>query len=141
MGQNHGSTPAENTGALCDVSPGCDLWKTNATTAYVSLTKDDAGKRSAVKVACCAWRGVDGEGRSSYLASHLPDYDTRIVSTRKVHSRHRDYPGHRQEYSTQVFASPRTGRHAPSATEPSIQAGSVQRAGQAVDQRGSLLQL
>ena len=61
------------------------------------------------------------------------EYDTRIVSTRKVHSRHRDYPGHRQEYGAQVFASPRTGRHAPSATEPSLQTGSVQRAGQAVD--------
>src|SRR6266567_9038007 len=69
------------------------------------------------------------------------EYDTRIVSAREVHSRHRDDPGHRQEYGAQVFASPRAGRHAPSATEPSIQTGSVQRAGQAVDQRGSLLQL
>src|SRR5713226_1138397 len=104
MGQNHGSTQAENTGALCDVSPGCDLWKANATTAYVSLTKDDAGKRSAVKVACCVWRGVDGEGRSSYLASHLPDYDTRISDSREVYSTDGSGLGPGAQYGAQIFA-------------------------------------
>src|SRR5712692_4136566 len=58
MGQNHGGTKTENTGALRHLPPRGDLWKTNATSTNVSDTKDDAGKRSAVKVACCVLRGA-----------------------------------------------------------------------------------
>src|SRR5258706_601854 len=62
MGQNHGGTKTKNTGALRYLPPRRDLWKTNATSTNVSDTKDDAGKRSAVKVACCVWRGTVREG-------------------------------------------------------------------------------
>src|SRR5260370_11108414 len=58
MGQNHGGKKRENTGALRQLAPRRDLWKTDATRTNVSNTKDDAGKRSAVKVACCVWRGA-----------------------------------------------------------------------------------
>src|SRR6266700_2814190 len=58
MGQNYGGKKTENTGALRHLPPRCDLWKTDATSTNVSDTKDDAGKRSAVKVACCVWRGA-----------------------------------------------------------------------------------
>src|SRR5258708_13410923 len=66
---------------------------------------------------------------------------SRIVNTREVHSRHRHDAGDSQEYGAQVLAPSRTGRDASSATQSSLQAGSVQRADQAVDEPGSLLQL
>src|SRR6266487_3182714 len=50
------------------------------------------------------------------------EYDTRIISTREVHSRHCDQPGHRQKYSAQVFAPSRAVCHAPSTTQSSFQA-------------------
>jgi hypothetical protein len=37
---HHGGTETQNTGALCDLPPGCDLWKADETKACVSLTKD-----------------------------------------------------------------------------------------------------
>src|SRR6266849_10128287 len=69
------------------------------------------------------------------------EYDTRIVSTREVHSRHRHHVRVGQEYGAQISASSGTVEHAPSAAQSSFQTGSVQRADQAVDQGGSLLQL
>src|SRR2546423_4151863 len=69
------------------------------------------------------------------------EQDTRISRARQIDSRHRDHLGASQEYGAQVFAPSRAGRHASSATQSSLQAGSVQRADQAVDERGSLLQL
>src|SRR2546430_17399572 len=56
------------------------------------------------------------------------EYDTRIVNTREVHSRHRHDAGDSQEYGAQVFAPSRAGRDASSATQSLLQAGSVQRA-------------
>src|SRR5947209_1287205 len=69
------------------------------------------------------------------------EYDTRIVSTREVHSRHCHHVRVGQEYGAQVSASSGTVEHAPSAAQSSLEPGSLQRADQAVDQRGSLLQL
>src|SRR6266516_574919 len=69
------------------------------------------------------------------------EYDTRIVSTREVHSRHRHHVRVGQEYGAQVSASSGTLEHAPSAAPSSLETGSLQRADQAVDQGGSLLQL
>src|SRR6266704_6131752 len=69
------------------------------------------------------------------------EYDTRIVSTREVHSRHRHHVRVGQEYGAQVSASSGTLEHAPSAAQSSLETGSLQRADQAVDQGGSLLQL
>src|SRR6266480_6143242 len=69
------------------------------------------------------------------------EYHTRIVSTREVHSRHRHHVRAGQEYGAQVSASSGTLEHAPSAAQSSLQARSVQRADQAVDQARSLLQL
>src|SRR5439155_6154824 len=43
------------------------------------------------------------------------EYDTRIVSTRKVHSRHRHHVRAGQEYGAQVSASSGIVEHAPSA--------------------------
>src|SRR6266566_5613077 len=54
------------------------------------------------------------------------EYHTRISQPRKVHSRHRAHLGHSQEHGAQIPAPPRTGRHAPSASQSSFQAGSVQ---------------
>src|SRR5260370_1387903 len=76
MGQNHGGKKTENTGALRHLPPRRDLWKTDATSTNVSHTNDDAGKRSAVKVACCVWRGAVRTGLATvprWLA-----YPTRI---------------------------------------------------------------
>ena len=50
------------------------------------------------------------------------EYHTRISKPRKVHSRHRDYPGHSQEHGAQIPAPPGTGRHAPSASQSPFQA-------------------
>src|SRR5947208_1233846 len=69
------------------------------------------------------------------------EYDTRIVSTREVHSRHRHHVRAGQEYGAQISASSGTVGHAPSAAQSSLQTGSVQRANPAVGSRGSLLQL
>src|SRR6266699_7154098 len=44
------------------------------------------------------------------------EYNTRIVSAREVHSRHRHHPGNSQEYGAQVSAPSGTGGHASSAT-------------------------
>src|SRR5712691_6075613 len=62
------------------------------------------------------------------------EYDTRFVSTREVHPRHRHHLGVGQEYGTQVFASSGTGSHAPSEAQSSFQTRSVQRADCAVDE-------
>src|SRR5256885_15978375 len=69
------------------------------------------------------------------------EYHTRISKPRKVHSRHRDHLGHSQEHGAQIPAPPRTGRHAPSASQSSFQARSVQGTNQEVDRGRSLLQL
>src|SRR6266480_2199379 len=69
------------------------------------------------------------------------EYHTRISSARKVHSRHRHHVRAGQEYGAQISASSGTVGHAPSAAQPSLQTGSVQRANPAVGSRGSLLQL
>src|SRR2546423_11175955 len=69
------------------------------------------------------------------------EYDTRISRTREVHSRHCDQLRAGQEYGGQVSAPSRALRDASSTAQSSLQARSVQRANQAVDQRGSLLQL
>src|SRR6266849_832062 len=69
------------------------------------------------------------------------EYHTRISKPRQVHSRHRDHIGHSQEHGAQIPAPPRTGRHAPSASQSSFQAGSVQGTSQEVDRGRSLLQL
>src|SRR5207302_562877 len=69
------------------------------------------------------------------------EYDTRISNTREVHSRYCDQPGDRQEYGAQVSAPSRAVGDASSTAQSSLQTGSVQGADQAVDQRGSLLQL
>src|SRR5437764_8626786 len=53
------------------------------------------------------------------------EYHTRISKPRQVHSRHRDHLGHSQEHGAQIPAPPRTGRHAPSASQSSFQARSV----------------
>src|SRR5205807_10338046 len=58
------------------------------------------------------------------------EYDTRIVSTREVHSRHRHHVRVGQEYGAQVSASSGTVEHAPSAAPSSLQARCVQRADQ-----------
>src|SRR5207237_9736151 len=56
------------------------------------------------------------------------EQDTRISCARQIYSRHRDHLGDSQEYGAQVFAPSTAGRHASSATQSSLQAGSVQRA-------------
>src|ERR1700693_244406 len=61
------------------------------------------------------------------------EYDTRIVSTREVRSRHCDHPGDRQEYRAQIYAPSGALRDAPSTAQSSLQARCVQGADQAVD--------
>src|SRR5436309_13653096 len=53
------------------------------------------------------------------------EYHTRISKPRQVHSRHCHHLGHSQEHGAQIPAPPRTGRHAPSASQSSFQARSV----------------
>src|SRR6266568_6228372 len=50
------------------------------------------------------------------------EYHTRISKPGQVHSRHRHHLGHSQEHGAQIPAPPRTGRHAPSASQSSFQA-------------------
>src|SRR6266702_7524978 len=50
------------------------------------------------------------------------EYHTRISKPGQVHSRHRDHLGHSQDHGAQIPAPPRTGRHAPSASQSSFQA-------------------
>src|SRR5256886_1811729 len=69
------------------------------------------------------------------------EYHTRISSAREVHSRHRHHVRAGQEYGAQISASSGTVGDAPSAAQPSLQTGSVQRANPEVGSRGSLLQL
>src|SRR2546429_1605452 len=68
------------------------------------------------------------------------EYHTRISSAREVHSRHRHHVRAGQEYGAQISASSGTVGDAPSAAQPSLQTGSVQRANPEVGSRGSLLQ-
>jgi len=59
---------------------------------------------------------------SAYLPS---EYHTRISKPGQVHSRHRDQHWHSQEHRCAIPAPPRTGRHAPPASQSSFQARSV----------------